>query len=41
VHGWGFTRHLPEGARVVEEELEVDGSWMAERIITRLPLELG
>jgi cytochrome P450 len=37
----GFTRHLPEGARVVEEELEVDGSWMAERIITRLPLELG
>jgi hypothetical protein len=37
----GFTRHLPECARVVEEELEVDGSWMAERIITRLPLELG
>ena len=37
----GFVEHLPEGARVVEDEIEVDGDWVAERIITRMPLELG
>jgi cytochrome P450 len=37
----GFLEHLPEGARIVEDEVEVDGSWVAERIITKMPIALG
>jgi cytochrome P450 len=37
----GFLRHLPDTAKIVEEEIEVDGSWMAERIISRMPIHLG
>ena len=37
----GFVEHLPDGARVVEDEVEADGDWVAERIITKMPIELG
>ena len=37
----GFLRHLPATAEIVDEEIEVDGSWMAERMITRMPIHLG
>lgn len=36
----GFVEHLPDGARVVEEEVEADGDWVAERIITKMPIAL-
>jgi cytochrome P450 len=36
----GFVEHLPDRARVVEDEVEVDGNWVAERIITKMPLFL-
>ena len=37
----GFVEYLPERARVVEDEIEVDGDWVAERIITKMPIVLG
>ena len=37
----GFIEHLPYRARVLEDEVEADGSWVAERIITKLPVVLG
>ena len=37
----GFVNYLPENARIVEEELEVDASWLAERVINKMPIELG
>lgn len=37
----GFVRHMPEGAAVDDTEIEVDGEWMAERIISRMPIHLG
>ena len=37
----GFLRHLPDSAKIIDGELEIDGSWMAERIITRMPIHLG
>ncbi len=37
----GFVEHLPDRARVLEDEVEADGSWVAERIITKMPLMLG
>ena len=36
-----LVRYLPENARVVEERMEVDGSWLSERVITRMPIDLG
>ncbi len=36
----GFLRYLPSQARVDDAEIEVDGSWMAERILTRMPIHL-
>ena len=37
----GLVEHLPDHARVLEEEVEADASWVAERIITKMPLVLG
>ncbi len=37
----GFAEHLPDSARVVEDEVEADGDWVAERIITKMPIVLG
>jgi cytochrome P450 len=37
----GFVAHLPDTARVVESEIEVDGDWVSERVITRMPIELA
>ena len=37
----GFVDNLPDSARIVDEEIEVDGDWVSERIITRMPIELG
>ncbi len=37
----GFVANLPEGARVLEDEVVADGSWVAERVITKLPIALG
>jgi hypothetical protein len=36
----GFLEYLPDRARVVEDEIEVDGHWVAERIITKMPIAL-
>lgn len=36
----GFVEHLPDRARILEDEVEADGSWVAERIITKMPLML-
>ena len=36
----GFVENLPDSVRVVDEEIEVDGGWVSERIITRMPIEL-
>ncbi len=38
--GRGFLRYLPEGASVDDAEIEVDGSWVAERIITGMPIRM-
>ncbi len=35
----GFVEHLPDGVYVEEDRVEADGSWVTERIITRLPIE--
>lgn len=37
----GFVEYLPDSASVLEDQLEVDGSWTAERIITRMPIRLS
>jgi hypothetical protein len=37
----GFVEHLPDRARVLEDEVEADASWVAERIIRKLPVVLG
>jgi cytochrome P450 len=34
----GMIATLPIGARVVEEDIETDSSWLTERIITRIPV---
>ncbi len=36
--GQGFVRHLPDSAHIIDSEIELDGSWVAERIITRMPI---
>jgi len=36
----GFIEHLPERARVLEDEVRADGTWVAERIITKMPIQL-
>ena len=36
----GFLRHLPDTARIDEATVEADGSWTAERVLTRLPIQL-
>lgn len=36
----GFIRHLPDTAQVLEDQLQMDGSWMAERILTSMPIQL-
>ncbi len=37
----GFLRYLPENASINDADIEMDGSWIAERIIKRMPIELG
>jgi cytochrome P450 len=37
----GFIRYLSPGAAVLEDEIDIDGSWMAERILTRMPVRLA
>lgn len=37
----GFLRYLPESAHVVENDIVMDGSWVAERIITKMPIVLS
>jgi hypothetical protein len=34
----GVLANLPEDARILEDKIEVDGNWVAERVITRLPI---
>ncbi len=36
----GFIKYLPDEAKVIEDEIEVDGSWLAERIITKMVIDL-
>lgn len=38
--GRGFLRYLPEKVSVDDAEIEVDGSWVAERIITAMPIRM-
>ncbi len=37
----GFVRYLPERAYIIEEEIEMDGSWVVERIIRKMPIVLS
>ncbi len=37
----GFVRYLPETAEVLEDEIEMDGSWVVERIIRKMPIVLN
>ncbi len=34
----GILQQLPERACILDDEIEVDGDWVAERVITRLPI---
>jgi hypothetical protein len=36
----GFVAHLPDHARIAEDEVEADGSWVAERITRKMPIVL-
>ena len=36
----GFVENLPDSARIVESEITVDGDWVSERVITKMPIEL-
>lgn len=36
----GFVDHLPDSARIEDSEIEVDGDWVSERVITRMPIQL-
>jgi cytochrome P450 len=38
--GRGFLQYLPDSVHVEDSEIEVDGSWVAERIITRMPIRV-
>ena len=37
----GLLENMPDAIAVVEDEVAVDGSWLAERIITRMPILVG
>ena len=37
----GFVDHLPDSAYIDDSKIEVDGDWVSERVITRMPIELG
>jgi cytochrome P450 len=34
----GILANLSGRARIIEDDIEVDGNWVAERVITRLPI---
>ena len=34
-------KYMPPNIEVIESEIEVDGSWLAERIITRMPIRIS
>jgi hypothetical protein len=36
----GFLRYLPDSVSVNDSEIELDGSWVAERIITKMPIRM-
>jgi cytochrome P450 len=38
--GEGFIRYLPDTVSVDDSQIEVDGSWVAERIMTKMPISL-
>jgi hypothetical protein len=38
--GQVFIRYLPDSAYVDDSEIEMDGSWVSERIITSMPIRL-
>jgi len=37
----GFVDHLPDDVWLEEENTEVDGDWVVERIITKLDIEFA
>jgi cytochrome P450 len=37
----GFLRYLPDDATINDADIEMDGAWITERIIQRMPIELG
>lgn len=37
----GLLENMPDEIDVMEDQVEVDGSWLAERIITRMPILVG
>jgi cytochrome P450 len=37
----GFVRYLPDNTYIDDKEIEVDGTWMAERILTRMPIRFA
>lgn len=36
----GFIRYLPESARINDADMEMDGTWITERIIRKMPIDL-
>jgi cytochrome P450 len=36
----GFIRYLPESARINDADMEMDGTWITERIIKKMPIDL-
>jgi cytochrome P450 len=36
----GFVENLPDSEKIVESEITVDGDWVSERVITKMPIEL-
>jgi cytochrome P450 len=34
-------KYMPANIEVIESEIEVDGSWLAERIITKMPIKIS
>jgi len=37
----GFVEHLPDNVSLLDDDIEVDGGWVSERVITRMPISLA
>lgn len=37
----GIVANLPENIRVLEDQLTIEDGWIAERVISCMPIEVG